>query len=640
MTSKRKWRILHFFCGSGGSGLGSKMAGFEGTGIDYDPRACEDYRRNVGEPAHCLDLFSLTIEELLAVYPECPDVLMSSSPCTGLSGCLSKTLSLTQKYQDFNSLAERGIALAVETWKHSPTSKRKQPGLIIFENVPLIKSRGKAMLERIVAMLHAEGYAVDMRSHDCGEIADGLAQKRPRFLLVARHMSTVPDFLRRPEKHRPLAIRDVLCELERPSPRTKGMHRLNDLSDLNRLRLGCIPAGGDWRNLPAEVLLVHCESHELEAFTGIRWGENPGRHAGKLGVMDWNLPSKTIIGNARICTTWAAVADPRVGWTTAGAYKDRPSAYGVADAEQPSATIRGVQILQNSKSAVPDPRVAVALPENDKRQNGGFGVLAADRPSGTVVAEGTTRNTRASAADPRLSCSARAGAYGMLDGGEPAPVIVGHHKHDNSPASACDPRLGHVPYKDSYGVQDASEPASVVRGEMSIRQAPSAVTDARLASKGKARVSKAKPHGRPALTVQYDERGWPVPTHELVILEDGRYVLYGPPLDFASKRPRSDVVIRAPDGTEHRALTTRELARIQGFPNWFEFCGPASCGKALADSTPRTGQRKRIGNAVPPPTAYAICMEAKATLIASDEGGFRLASGGIWVQPDERTMAA
>jgi hypothetical protein len=35
-----------------------------------------------------------------------------------------------------------------------------------------------------------------------------------------------------------------------------------------------------------------------------------------------------------------------------------------------------------------------------------------------------------------------------------------------------------------------------------------------------------------------------------------------------------------------------------------------------------------------------ICMEAKATLIASDEGGFRLASGGIWVQPDERTMAA
>ena len=35
-----------------------------------------------------------------------------------------------------------------------------------------------------------------------------------------------------------------------------------------------------------------------------------------------------------------------------------------------------------------------------------------------------------------------------------------------------------------------------------------------------------------------------------------------------------------------------------------------------------------------------ICMEAKATLIASDEGGFRLASGGIWVQPDAGAIAA
>jgi len=591
MTAKRKKRILHFFCGSGGSGLGSKQAGFEGTGIDYDPRACDDYRRLTGEPAHCLNLATLTIEGLLEVYPECPDVLASSSPCVGLSGCLSKTLSLTQKYQDFNSLAERGIALAVETWKHAKTGARRQPGLIIFENVPLIKSRGRAMLERIVAMLHAEGYAVDMRSHDCGELADGLAQKRPRFLLVARHMATVPDFLRQPAKHRPLAIRDVLCELERPGPNTKGMHRLNDLSDLNRLRLACIPAGGDWRDLPPEVLLVHCGSDELEAFTGIRWGERAANSV--PSPSDWDAPTKTVLHPPVLPRAWTT-ADPSVNWTEAAkAYGGRPDGYGMAEANKPSGTIRGVHLIVNSKAAV---------------------------------------------ADPRLSCEARAGAYGMLDADEPAPVIVGHHKHDNSPASACDPRLAHTPYKDSYGVQDASEPASVVRGEHSIRQAPGAVTDPRLAAKGRA--SKAKPHGRPALTVQYDERGWPVPTHELVILEDGRYVLFGPPLDFTSKRSRSDVVIRAPDGTEHRALTTRELARIQGFPNWFEFCGPASCGKALPDGTPRTGQRKRIGNAVPPPTAYAICMEAMATLIASDEGGFRLASGGIWVQPDERTMAA
>jgi len=35
-----------------------------------------------------------------------------------------------------------------------------------------------------------------------------------------------------------------------------------------------------------------------------------------------------------------------------------------------------------------------------------------------------------------------------------------------------------------------------------------------------------------------------------------------------------------------------------------------------------------------------ICMEAKATLIASDEGGFRLASGDVWVQPETGAIAA
>ena len=47
---------LHFFCGSGGMAYGFQKAGFRGAGIDYDPRACDDYRRLTGEPAHCLNL--------------------------------------------------------------------------------------------------------------------------------------------------------------------------------------------------------------------------------------------------------------------------------------------------------------------------------------------------------------------------------------------------------------------------------------------------------------------------------------------------------------------------------------------------------------------------------------------------------
>jgi len=660
--------------------LGFQKAGFRGAGIDYDPRACDDYRRLTGEPAHCLNLTTVTISELLELFPECPDVAGTSSPCVGLSGCMSEEKSKTEKYQAFNALTLRGVELMVETWKHSPTSRRKQPGLIVFENVPRITSRGRVFLDRIVALLQREGYSVHMSSHCCGELAEGLAEKRPRFLLVARHMATVPDYLRKPRKNKPLALKEVLCEFPPPRPDTVGSHRLPDLADINKLRLAAIPAGGDWRDLPSEVLLYHCGSHELEAVTGIRWEESPGRQTGKLGVLSWEAPARTVIGNSRVCQTWAAVADPRVAWDRRGKYKDRPHGYGVADDKQPSATVRGKQVLVNSRAAVVDPRlgclgpnahngilgveddagpahtitgsariqstraavadarlaVPTAVSDHDQnRQNGGFGVDSIEEPRGTVVGEAGVQNARASVADPRLSCAPRATAYGVAADSEPLGTVVGAHAHDNSVGAMVDPRLGHEPRNDSYGVQRADEPSSVVRGEHSARQAPGAVDDPRLGKRK--RVSKAKPakdHG-----IRYDERGWPIPTHELVKLDDGRFVLYGPPRDFTRKRPVPGMVIRSYDGTNHRPLTTEELKRIQGFPNWFQFCGPASCGKDLADGTPQTGQRKRIGNAVPPPAAYAIAQECYETLLASASGGLRLSSGAIWVEREERLSA-
>lgn len=305
------------------------------------------------------------------------------------------------------------------------------------------------------------------------------------------------------------------------------------------------------------------------------------------------------------------MTDPRVAWSTTGAYGDRPSSYGVADSSKPSATIRGKQLLVNSASAVDDPRVGVDLPERAMRQNGGFGVEDSERPSHAVVAEGTVRNTRASIADPRLTCSQRSDAYGVQSGEGPSSTIVGNHAHDNVRGSIADPRLDRSPRRGSYGVQAGGEPSDTIRGNHSARQALGSVADPRLA----------------VLEVRYDERGWPVPTHELVRLDDGRFVLYGPEVDFTSKRPRADIVIRSFDGTRHRPFTDDELKTIQGFPLWFHFCGPSSCTKTKPGEPPLTGRRKRTGNAVPPVTGYAIARECKDTLVASALGGFRLASG-------------
>ena len=60
----------------------------------------------------------------------------------------------------------RGIWLTLEAWQDDP------PELILFENVPRIATRGRALLDRIGALLRHYGYAVAETSHDCGEIGN------------------------------------------------------------------------------------------------------------------------------------------------------------------------------------------------------------------------------------------------------------------------------------------------------------------------------------------------------------------------------------------------------------------------------------------------------------------------------------
>ncbi|MFZ4286600.1 DNA cytosine methyltransferase, partial [Variovorax sp. HJSM1_2] len=227
--------VTHFhMCG----GLGSGAAGFKDAdpsipgmpgrmvcvgGIDVDARACRDFKVLTGVEQACVDLFTLgqylafhghmppagwreaTAETVRrAAHGHFPDIVFTSMPCKGFSGLLSASLSVTAKYQALNELTLRGVWLMLEAFADD------LPGLFIFENVPRIASRGRHLLDQIIGLLRHYGYAVSETTHDCGELGDGLAQSRKRFLLVARRMDKVPAFLYEPPKRRLHAVGDVL----------------------------------------------------------------------------------------------------------------------------------------------------------------------------------------------------------------------------------------------------------------------------------------------------------------------------------------------------------------------------------------------------------------------------------------------
>lgn len=686
------------YCGSGGGAYGFQQAGTHLLGrqlrmevlggFDIDPKAVQNFEYLTGVPALCADARALTKEQLRAsAQNRNPDVVFGSAPCVGATKLITDALAATPHYQQMNELMLVWTEQMLDTW---------HPRLIIYENVGNVIHRAKHVIKKVRAMLKKAGYLVADEDHELGEYgpADvggvmydagklgGLAQRRKRWLLVARDPALCAPLLYKPPKRRVRGVGEVIGPLPLPDDPAGGpMHKLPRLSVMNWIRLALIPAGGDWRDLPG-VLAEEQKRREVFRRTHLARWEDPsvtvggpgsngpygvaaprvvpmmldeeaqkrweqhgektegGTHwfKGKYGVQPWDKPGRAVIGGNGNGSAY--VADPRVipQPDNARAFEHK---YRVEDWQEPSHAVTGTDRLGSGAPSVADPRIAMAFDHAHR-------VTPWESPAGTVTHSPSPASGGGACADPRLGCEPHSGAYGVNGWTDPANTVTGAGQVDNARQAVADPRA--EGFRGVLGVVPWDVESGTITGATRAGNGPFSVADPRVPNafdRGYAVVDWSSPvntvagdqsPGCGTYTVA-DPRpqapaGWLSIDDMMVFLETpGPWAIVdkssdGPPLTIITdlKKPSPlPVRIVARDGTWHRPFTALEVGCLQGLP-------PMLRGAPLQLSGPTTTDRKQIGNLVPPPAAMAI---ADRMLVALGEGALGVFSlsgaGGVWV---------
>lgn len=640
MIDIRNINHAHVCCGIGGGAAGfnrgrARVGNMEGRfrclgGIDVDLACVADFERLAGVKGTRLDL--MTAAQYLAFHGvkpprgwkeavpqdfhrafqnEHPHIFFMSMPCKGFSGLLSETLSQSVKYQALNGLTLRGLWLALEAYKDDPVE------LIIFENVPRIATRGRWLLDQIVALLRGYGYAVQETKHDCGEIGN-LAQHRERFLLVARHMEKVPDFLYQPKKLPVRGVGEILSKLPVPGlvdafgvPIGGPMHRVPRLQWKTWVRLAFVEAGSDWRSLNKLAI----EDGYLRDY-GIAPDES--FYNGAFGVCDWNEASGVIAGNTnRPSCGKFSIADPRIDLNMG---QIRGAIGGVVDWQQSAGTVQGESYPSNGAFSVADPRV------DGHPKSVQLGVRSWDQPAGTVTGKMIAGGGPHSVADPRIAGKPRFNhTYRIVRFDETSPAIAG----PGGPAGGlaiADPRP-------NYGVGTHHHVLKVTPWDRS----GGTVTAAHHPAGGALAVADPRPSAlsHPSrdkyLTGgHYGVVAWSAPSRAIpghIKNNNGPWSVADPRIDVALPRPAENVVcmIRALDNTWHRPFTTLECAALQSLfdpDEMFDLSGTSDSAK-----------RERIGNCVPRDAAAAVASMMGRVLLLSWSGQREtMADTPVWVR--------
>lgn len=666
-SSTVEFTHFHFFCGLGAAAkgfnkgtarVGNLRARFRCLGgIDNDHAAIRDFSRLAGVPGTLLDLFdedqyrafhgaapprgwrpATTDDIRRAAGNEFPDIVFLSAPCKGFSGLLPESSSKTAKYQALNRLTLRGVWLMLEAFKEQP------PKLIIFENVPRIATRGRTLLDQIVALLRSYGYAVAETMHDCGELG-GLGQSRKRFLLVARHEESVPPFLYAPEKRRLRGVGEILEKLPLPGDPAGGpLHRIPSLQWKTWVRLAFVEAGADWRSLNKlavedgvlrdfGILPVGGWRDDIRAAPTRRFAVADPRefgepHNGSFGVRDWETPAGAVTANGRPSAGSFSVADPRPPEGSLEYHQ-----YGVREWDEPSGAVINVKSPGQGTFSVADPRM-----EGKPRFSNVYRVVPWACAAPAVAGPGGPGGGLA-VADPRPAPrdDYKQTKYRVTGYEEAAGTVIAASTTGNGAFAVADPRPGYGEgaHQNILAVTDWDESSKTVTGARHVAGGALSVADPRPVGLNQNR-EHYKTGGHYGV-VPWDENSGAVPAFGKY--DRGAWSVADPrggAGDIGDTLPQPNdrlvAVIRALDGTWHRPFTTLELAALQSLVDPDEVF--------TLDGQSDSAWRERIGNAVPPDAAEAIAGVMATTLLLAMTGQtFMLSNQPIWVRPIALALA-
>nr|WP_317279527.1 DNA cytosine methyltransferase [uncultured Fusobacterium sp.] len=260
-------KVIDLFCGCGGLSEGFKLAGFEIIGgIDINSEAIETYNHNFKTARGvCKNLIDVTEEEIKTEFSDFlkADIIIGGPPCQGFSNA-----NRYKKEED-----DERNKLFFEFVKFVDLI---QPKFIVIENVRgIISNKNGYAKEKIYEIFEERGYQITHKVLNASEF--GVPQERYRnFFVMSKLEKFNFDNLKKiSEKVTVFEAIGELYSFEKnigedlfrietlPTTTYQKYLRTKDNVVLNHIvkypaekvqaRIKCVPQGGNWKDIPAEL---------------------------------------------------------------------------------------------------------------------------------------------------------------------------------------------------------------------------------------------------------------------------------------------------------------------------------------------------------------------------------------------------